>query len=146
MDILKILIPIICIYVFVLIIWWIICKTSSSNAIDSKKRAHFDVVEMIDIAIMRFWRFVSYCVLAGLIVWLVLVGYWYFAILPLLWFAKVWWFGSLFYLPFNIVESHYMAKVELCFGHKHAIKAYSDRNKQVEAMKERGWTVPDKMK
>ena len=145
MDILKFLIPILGVYLVLLLIWWIICKISSSNAINSRKRAHFDVVEMLDIAVLRFWRFVSFCALAGLIVWLVLIGRWYFAVLPLFWFIKVWWFGSIFYIPFNIIESHYMAKVEVCFGHKHAVKAYSDRNKQVQAMKDRGWTVPDKM-
>ena len=142
----DILIAVLIIYFILLVIWWIICKISSSNAISTKQRAHFDITEMLDIALMRFWRFVSYCTLAGLIVWLFLAGKWYFAILPLLWYVKVFWFGSIFYLPFNLIESHYMAKVELVFGHIRAHKNQNDRAKQVAKMKEKNWTIPDKMK
>ena len=146
MDILGILIAIVGIYVFLLVIWWIICLVASKNAINSRHRAHFDFVEMLDVAVMRFWRFIGFCVLAGIIVWLILIGKWYFAIIPALWTIKVWWFGSFFYFPFNLIESHYMAKVQFVFGMKHTIEHSKDRAKQVQSIKDRGWTVPDKMK
>ncbi len=141
-----IVICILAIYLLLLIIWWILCAVSSKNAISSGERANFDFTEMLDIGLMRFWRFISYCALAGLIIWLILIGKWYFAILPLLWYIKVFWFGSLFYLPFNLVESHYMAKVELVYGHKRARQNANDREKQIQKMEENGWTIPDKMK
>jgi hypothetical protein len=146
MDLLKILLPVAGIYVAFLIIWWLVCAIASKNAIRSQSRAHFDVVEIIDIGLMRFWRFVSYCVLAAFILWLILIGRWYFGVLAIFWFAKIWWFGSIFYLPFNIIESRYMARVAMVFGAKHAIKASKDKQKQVQQMKDRGWTVPDGMK
>lgn len=141
-----IIITILVIYFILLLIWWLICAASSKNAINSSKRAHFDFTEMLDIGLMRFWRFISYCGLAGLIVWLILIGKWYFAILPLLWYVKVFWFGSIFYLPFNLIESHYMAKVEVVFGRQHARENYKGKTKQIEQMKKNGWTIPDKMK
>lgn len=95
---------------------------------------------------MRFWRFISYCALASLIIWLILIGKWYFAFIPLFWNFKVFWFGSIFYLPFNLIESHYLAKVEMVFGRDRAIKNAKERNKQVEQMKQNNWTIPDKMK
>lgn len=134
------------IYLVLLIIWWIICIISSKNAISSGERAHFDFTEMLDIGLMRAWRFISYCALAGLIIWLILIGKWYFAFIPLLWYIKVFWFGSLFYLPFNLIESHYMAKVAIVFGHKRAAKNSHERSQQVENMKKNNWTIPDKMK
>ena len=142
----DILIAVLIIYSILLAIWWIICKISSNNAISTKQRAHFDITEMLDVALMRFWRFASYCALAGLIIWLFLIGKWYLAILPLLWYVKVFWFGSIFYFPFNLIESHYMAKVELVFGRARARKNQNDRAKQIAKMKEKNWTIPDKMK
>lgn len=139
-------ITIFCIYLAFILLWWILCAISSKNAIRSSKRAHFDFVEMLDIALMRFWRFVSYATLAGLMLFLILIGKWYFAIIPLFWYIKVFWFGSFFYLPFNIVESHYMAKVAVVFGAKQAVKDSHNRQKQVNTMKEKGWTIPDSMK
>lgn len=147
--ILSLMIIAICIlafYLLLLIIWWILCVISSKNAINSGKRAHFDFTEMLDVGLMRFWRFVSYCTLAGLVVWLILIGKWYFAIIPLLWNIKVFWFGSLFYLPFNLIESRYMAKVELVYGHQRAKQNAAERNRQIQTMKNNNWTIPDKMK
>jgi len=139
-------ITIFCIYLAFILLWWILCAISSKNAISSSKRAHFDFVEILDIGLMRFWRLVSYASLAGLILFLILIGKWYFAILPLFWYIKVFWFGSIFYLPFNLVESHYMAKVATVFGTKQTIKDSHSRQKQINSMKEKGWTIPDSMK
>lgn len=142
----SIIIAILVIYIVLLIIWWILCAVSSKNSINSRKRAHFNVTEFLDLGLMRFWRFVSYCSLTGLIIWLILIGKWYFAFLPLFWYFKVFWFGSLFYLPFNIIESHYLARVELSFGRERAYKNAKERSRQIEKMKQNNWTVPDKMK
>ena len=138
-------ITIFCIYLAFILLWWILCTIAAKNAIKSNHRAHFDFVEMLDIGLMRFWRFVSYCALAGLIVWLVLIGRWYFAIPALLWYIKIYWFGGIFYLPFNLVESHYMAKVAMHFGAKHYRKSSNERASQIQKIKEKGWTIPDKM-
>ena len=142
----SIIIAILAIYITLLAAWWIICAISSQNALKSRKRAHFNVTEFLDLGLMRFWRFVSYCVLAGLIIWLFLIGKWYFAILALFWNIKIYWFGSFFYLPFNIIESHYLARVELSFGKERARKNTKERGKQIEKMKQNNWTIPDKMK
>lgn len=136
----------IAIYLATILIWWAICAISAKNSINSRKRAHFNVTEVLDLGLMRFWRFFSYCSLAALIIWLILIGKWYFAFIPLFWNIKVFWFGSLFYLPFNLIESHYMAKVEMVFGRDRAIKISQERNKQIETMKKNNWTIPDKMK
>lgn len=140
-----VIIPI-AIYLAAILIWWLICAISAKNSINSRKRAHFNITEVLDLELMRFWRFFSYCSLAALIIWLVLIGKWYLAFIPLFWNIKVFWFGSLFYLPFNLIESHYLAKVEIVFGHDRAIKISQERNKQVETMKKNNWTIPDKMK
>ena len=137
---------IIAVYLILLLVWWIICAIASNNAIKSNHRAHFDFVEMLDIGLMRFWRFISYTTLAGLVIFLVLIGKWYLAIIPILWNIKVFWFGSLFYFPFNLIESRYMARVGTVFGIQHAIKQQQDRKKQIDTMKEKGWTIPDNMK
>lgn len=142
----SIIIAILIIYIILLAIWWIICAVSSKNSINSRKRAHFNITEIIDLGLMRFWRFISYCTLAGLIVWLILVGKWYLAFLPLFWNIKVFWFGSLFYLPFNLIESHYLARVEMVFGRDRAIKNAKERHEQINKMKQNNWTIPDKMK
>ena len=142
----PIVIIVLAIYLVLLIIWWIICAVSSKNAINSMQRTHFDITEMLDLGLMRVWRFISYCALAGLIIWLILIGKWYFAFIPLLWYIKVFWFGSLFYLPFNLIESRYMAKIAIVFGHKRAAKNSHERSQQVENMKKNNWTIPDKMK
>ena len=146
LSLMFIAICILAFYLLLLIIWWILCAISSKNAIKSGKRAHFDFTEMLDVGLMRFWRFVSYCTLAGLVVWLILIGKWYFTIIPLLWNIKVFWFGSLFYLPFNLIESRYMAKVELVYGHQRAKQNAAERNRQIQTMKNNNWTIPDKMK
>jgi hypothetical protein len=137
---------ILAIYLLLLLAWWLICAISAKNAIRSSQRTHFNITEMLDIGLMRFWRFVSYCTLAGLIIWLFLIGKWYFAIPAIFWNIKIYWFGSLFYLPFNLIESHYMAKVAVFFGAKQSRQNAQNRNAQIQKMQEKGWTIPDKMK
>jgi len=126
MEFLNILLVVLSVYGVLLAIWWLICCSASKKAISSKNRAHFDFIEMLDLLVLNFWRFVSYCALGALILWLFLIGRWYLSIFPLLWFVKVWWFGSLFYLPFNIIESHFGGKVEVFYGAIHRRELAND--------------------
>lgn len=126
MDLLKIVLPILGIYLVLILVWWLICSSAAKKAISREKRAYFDFVEMLDLLQMKFWRFISYCCLMGIILWLLLIGKWYFVFLPILWFTKVWWFGSLFYLPFNLVESRYGGRVSVFFGIKHENERRND--------------------
>lgn len=110
------------------------------------KRSRFDIVEVIDIGVARLWRLFSIVLLVSAVIWGIGLGFWWLIPIALILMIRLYFFVSVFYIPFNFIESRYAAKVEYVFGRKKRMEIRKDRENQIKKMKENSWTIPDKMK
>jgi hypothetical protein len=134
------------IYVSMLVVWWLLCLGFSKSAIRSSNRYKFDFVEMLDIGLVRLWRLFEFALLASMAIWGWGLGFWWLIPIALILMARLYFFVSFFYIPFNLIESRYAARVEYFFGSKNRAKQRKDKEAQIKKMKENNWTIPDKMK
>ena len=134
------------VYVGLLLIWWLICSAFCRSALKSMKRSRFDLVEMLDIGVNRLWRLFSFALLASGVIWGLTLGFWWLIPIALILMLRLYFFVSVFYIPFNFIESHYAAKVEYVFGRQKRAEIRKDRDAQIKKMKENSWTIPDSMK
>ncbi len=134
------------IYVVMLLVWWLFCAGFCKSALKSMKRSRFDIVEVIDIGVARLWRLFSIVLLVSAVIWGIGLGFWWLIPIALILMIRLYFFVSVFYIPFNFIESRYAAKVEYVFGRKKRMEIQKDRENQIKKMKENSWTIPDKMK